>query len=234
MAHVSAVLRRPSVNVLGIIPARGGSKAIPRKNVVSLGGKPLIQWTIDAASRSRLSRFIVSTDDAEIAQIAKSLQAEVPGLRPQHLATDDAKTIDVVQHVLEQSGPVDAVMVLQPTSPFRTSDDINACIEMLDTSDADSVISVVDVGGFHPARMKYLEAGELVDPIFAEAIENQPRQELRPMYIRNGAIYLTRSAAIRQGTFKGKKSLGYVMPVERSINIDDPFDLQLAVATLSA
>jgi CMP-N,N'-diacetyllegionaminic acid synthase len=221
------------MNVLGIIPARGGSKAIPRKNLASLGGRPLIQWTIDAANQSNLTHLIVSTDDTEIAELANSLHVEVPGLRPQHLATDEAKTIDVVLHVLEQSDSVDAVMVLQPTSPFRTPYDINTCLAMLQESDADSVISVVDVGGFHPGRMKYLEGEVLIDPPFAETMENQPRQELRPMYIRNGAIYLTRSEVLRRRTFKGDKSLGYVMPVERSINIDDPFDLQLATAMLS-
>jgi len=221
------------VNVLGIIPARGGSKSIPRKNLVLLGGKPLIQWTIEAAQHSQLAQLVVSTDDPEIMQVARALQVDVPELRPAHLASDEAKTIDTAKHVLSATeGEFDAVMILQPTSPLRSSSDIDSCLKMLDTSDADSVISVVDVGGYHPARMKYLEGNQLIDPTFAESVENQPRQELRPMYIRNGAIYLTRTAVIRGGSFKGSKSLGYVMPAERSVNIDDPIDLRVAEALL--
>ena len=220
------------MKVLGVIPARGGSKAIPRKNLVELGGKPLIQWTIEAARESHLSNFLVSTDDAEIAEFAESLGSFVPGLRPAHLATDESRTIDVVLHVLTQSPEFDAVMVLQPTSPFRTSTDINVCLQMLEDSDADSVISVAEVGGTHPARMKYLQENVLIDPSFAEEYENQPRQELRPMFIRNGAIYLARKETVLRGTLKGDKSLGYVMPAEKSINIDDMFDLRVAISLL--
>lgn len=223
------------MKVLGIIPARGGSKAIPRKNLVILGGKPLIAWTCESAMRSNLDRVIVSTDDEQIAALAISLGVDVPFRRPAELSGDSSATIDAVLHALRTiDEKFDAVMVLQPTSPFRTTQDINECISLLEECTADSVISVVDVGGHHPARMKYLNQGLLVDPPFVESRENQPRQELQPMYIRNGAVYLTRTETLQQGSFKGSRSAAHIMPVERSINIDEPFDLIIAEAVLSS
>ena len=220
------------MRVLGLMPARGGSKSIPRKNLVDLGGVPLIQWTIQAALGSNLERVVVSTDDDEIAEISKSLGAEVPFKRPAELSSDQTLSIDVVLHALDVlEEDFDAVMMLQPTSPFRTSIDIVGAIKIIDG--ASSVISVVPVEGTHPARMKFVEDGVLIDPPFAETIENMPRQELRPMYIRNGAIYLTRISDLRHRTFKGALSRALIMPKERSINIDTGFDLALARVALS-
>ena len=220
------------MRVLGLIPARGGSKSIPRKNLVDLGGVPLIQWTIQAALGSNLERVVVSTDEDEIAEISKSLGAEVPFKRPAELSSDQTLSIDVVLHALDVlEEDFDAVMMLQPTSPFRTSIDIEGAIKIIDG--ASSVISVVPVEGTHPARMKFVEDGVLIDPPFAETIENMPRQELRPMYIRNGAIYLTRISDLRHRTFKGALSRALIMPKERSINIDTGFDLALARVALS-
>jgi len=220
------------VKVLGLIPARGGSKSIPHKNLVDLGGLPLIQWTIQAALGSSLSRVVVSTDAQEIATVSQSLGAEVPFMRPTELSSDSALSIDVVLHALDVlAEEFDAVMMLQPTSPFRTTSDIDAAIKIIDG--ASSVISVVPVEGTHPARMKFIENGILIDPPFAETIENMPRQELRPMFIRNGAIYLTRTPEIRNRTFKGSLSRALVMPKERSINIDSYFELSIARTTLT-
>lgn len=220
------------MRVLGLIPARGGSKSIPHKNLVDLGGVPLIQWTIQAALGSNLERVVVSTDDDEIAEISKSLGAEVPFKRPAELSSDQTLSIDVVLHALDVlEKDFDAVMMLQPTSPFRTSIDIEGAIKIIDG--ASSVISVVPVEGTHPARMKFVEDGVLIDPPFAETIENMPRQELRPMYIRNGAIYLTRISDLRHRTFKGALSRALIMPKGRSINIDTGFDLALARVALS-
>ena len=220
------------MKVLGLIPARGGSKSIPGKNLVDLGGLPLIQWTIQAALGSSLSRVVVSTDAQEIATVSQSLGAEVPFMRPTELSSDSALSIDVVLHALDVlAEEFDAVMMLQPTSPFRTTSDIDAAIKIIDG--ASSVISVVPVEGTHPARMKFIENGILIDPPFAETTENMPRQELRPMFIRNGAIYLTRTPEIRNRTFKGSLSRALIMPKERSINIDSYFELSIARTTLT-
>lgn len=220
------------MRVLGLIPARGGSKSIPRKNLVDLGGLPLIQWTIQAALGSSLTRVVVSTDSEEIATVSQSLGAEVPFIRPIELSSDSTLSIDVALHALDVlDEEFDAVMLLQPTSPFRTPSDIDSAINIIDG--ASSVISVVPVDGTHPARMKFIENGLLIDPPFAETTENMPRQELRPMFIRNGAIYLTRTPEIRNRTFKGSLSRALVMSKERSINIDSFFELAIARATLT-
>lgn len=222
------------MKVLGVIPARGGSKGIPRKNLRELGGRPLLAWTAEAAlSASRLSRVVLSTDDDEIAEAGRVLGLDVPFRRPAELATDSARAIPVMQHALDEVERVgsivyDVAVMLQPTTPFRTAADIDNTLALLEATGADSVISVVAVGGYHPARMKYLEGDRLVDPPFCEAFENQPRQELQEMFIRNGAIYATRTAVIRSGSLKGADCRGWTMPPERSVNIDTERDFQYA------
>lgn len=221
------------MRVLGVIPARGGSKGVPRKNIRDLCGKPLIAWTIEAANGSKLARTVVSTDDEEISSVARGLGAEVPFRRPAELATDSARAIPVIQHALctieEIEGrQFDAVMMLQPTTPLRKREDIDGAIALLDRTGADSVIAVVDVEGHHPARMKFMEGDRLIDPPYCEASENQPRQELRPMFIRNGAIYLTRRSVVLGGSFKGQDCRAWLMPSERSVNIDNSLELRYA------
>jgi CMP-N-acetylneuraminic acid synthetase len=222
------------MNILAIIPARGGSKGVIGKNQKDLFGKPLIQYTIEAALKSNLSEVIVSTDDRNIASISADLGANVPFIRPPEFSSDTAQSIDVALHALEfmqekNVAKYDAVMLLQPTTPFRSFEDINKAIELLNnSSDADSVISVVDVEGHHPARMKFLKDGILVDPPFCEKVENQNRQELDKMYIRNGAVYLTKSDVILNRSYKGSKCLALLMPNSRSINIDTETDFKLA------
>jgi len=223
------------MDILGLVPARGGSKGIPRKNIVDLGGKPLLAWTSGVALASSLKRVVLSTDDPEIADLGRELGLDVPFLRPPDLATDAARSIDLVLHALDAlDARPDAVMLLQPTTPFRTVPDIEGSIALLQANDADSVISVVHVGGHHPARMKLIEDGWLVDPPFTESIEGQPRQTLVPLFIKNGAIYLTRSAVLRSGSFQGGRSRAWEMPPERSVNIDGPFDLLVARALAAA
>lgn len=217
------------MRVLGLIPARGGSKGVPGKNLRKVGGRTLIEWTTRSALASRLERTVISTDSEEIAAEAIRCGVEVPFVRPAKLATDTSLSIDVVQHALSAlSETWDAVMLLQPTSPFRTAADIDTCITMLETTDADSVISVKNVGDHHPARMKYMVDGVLTDPPFAEDYEGKPRQQLAPMFLRNGAIYLTKTEVLLAGSFKGTVSLGYVMTEHRSVNIDTEFDLVVA------
>lgn len=221
------------MKVLGVIPARGGSKGVKNKNIKPLAGKPLIAYTIEAAQHSQLTTAIVSTDSEDIAEVSRQYGAWVPFLRPTNLATDSAKAIPVIQHALrfveEQEGVTyDAVMMLQPTTPFRTGEDIDKALKLLERTGADSVISVVDAGAHHPARMKYLEGNRLIDPPYCEAYENQPRQELRPMYLRNGAVYLTRRNVLLRNSFKGSDCCALIMPEERSVNIDTPLDFDYA------
>ena len=228
------------MKVLAVIPARGGSKGIPRKNLSLVGGKPLIQHTIESAlDCSKIDKLVVSTEDVEIGNVCASLGAELVE-RPDELSQDETLTYPVVEHALSEveaktKSTYEAVLLLQPTTPFRSRSDIEAAIKTLEESDADSVVSVVDVGANHPARMKYLSNDMiLVDPPFAEEYENQPRQELTPVYIRNGAIYLTKSSVIKEkSSFKGQTSYGYVMDSSRSINIDTYFDFEMAEALMS-
>ena len=223
------------MKVLGLIPARGGSKGVPGKNLRRIGGMTLVEWTTRSALTSSLDRLVISTDSQEIADEARRVGADVPFIRPNELAQDSSLTIDVVQHALDElKGDWDAVMILQPTSPFRTASDIDKCIEMLVDSAADSVISVTPVGDHHPARMKFIENGFLIDPPFSEDVEGRPRQTLQSLFLRNGAIYLTRVEVVNGGSIKGTRSIAYVMPEERSVNIDTEFDLMVAEAISSS
>ena len=220
------------MRILGLIPARGGSKSIRNKNLIDLGGRPLIAWTINSAKESELLDVIVSTDSPEIAKVAKDFGAQVPFLRPDRLSGDEILSIDVVLHALENiKEKYQAVLLLQPTSPFRSSTDINDAIEMF--NETTNVISVVDVGGNHPARMKFIKDDLLIDPPFGEEVENMPRQKLQPVYIRNGAIYLTNLVDLKNRTFKGSRCRALIMPKVRSLNIDSEFDLTIARAMLS-
>jgi CMP-N-acetylneuraminic acid synthetase len=222
------------MKVLGIIPARGGSKGIPGKNYKSLIGKPLIEYTINTAKNSNLSELIVSTDDEHILNISRKLDVKTPFIRPDNLSSDKAKSIDVAVHALLSMERInnieyEAIMLLQPTTPFRRVEDINNAIGLLiNNNDSDSVISVVNVEGNHPARMKYIKDGVLIDPDFCEEYENQNRQELNQMYIRNGAIYLTKREVLLSNSFKGNKCLALKMPRVNSINIDSALDFTFA------
>lgn len=219
------------VRILGIIPARGGSKGVPRKNIRLVANRPLITYTIEAARDSKLlTHFVTSTDDMDIAAIAEKLGSRVL-IRPPELAADDTPMLPVVDHVLRvlepDMGRYDYVAVLQPTTPLRTAGDIDAALTLLIGSGADSVVSVYEVGDYHPARMYRLVEGRLVP--YASEPPDRLRQGLPPVYHRNGAIYACRRALIEeQGTLIGPDTRPYIMPRERSINIDDELDLAFA------
>ena len=221
-----------NTKVLAIITARGGSKGIPRKNIKDLAGKPLIAYTIAAANASQhLTRTIVSTDDEEISTIAKDHGGGVPFLRPAHLAEDESKSIDVISDLVttlvEQGDSYDYIMILQPTSPLRTSGDIDAAIEMAVDNDADSVMSMVELSDFSKKKIKKI-SDSIIEPFFeAEGNESSRRQDLEPAYKRNCAIYLTRTDLIMQGDLFGEKSVAYIMPEERSVDINTPYDFSL-------
>lgn len=220
-------------SVLGIITARGGSKGIPNKNIAPLHGKPLIAYTIEATKSSALlTRTIVSTDNDEIAATAKHYGAEVLFMRPPELSTDAALALDVLTHAIrymeEHDGQTfDYVMMLQPTSPLRKGEDIDACIRIAGETDADSVFSMKELPDFAPQKMKTIRNGQIFPFLEEEKGQSAPRSRAEKIYKRNCAIYLTRTALILQGDQFGKKSMAYVMPRERSIDINDPVDLEL-------
>lgn len=220
------------MKVLGIVTARGGSKGIPRKNIIPLIGKPLIAYTAEAACSSKwLSKVILSTDDEEIAKVGREWGLEVPFMRPAELAQDNTPTLPVIQDVIRklesENEFYDAVMILQPTNPLRRAEDIDGAVELLEKTGADSVISYVDVGEKHPARMKFInEKGRVTDPPFAEDYEGQRRQELPKMYLREGSIYLTRrDVLMEKNSIKGDDCRAWIISPERACNIDTPFDL---------
>lgn len=220
------------MRVLGIIPARGGSKGIPGKNIRPLGGKPLLAWTAESAlAARRLSRVVLTTDDEKIAEIGRVCGLEVPFLRPAELAMDDTPTLPVLQHAvaeLEKAGDrFDAVCLLQPTSPFRRAGDIDGCIELLETG-LDAVVSVLPVPPEHNPHWVYFRDGEGL--LRLATGEDQPiprRQELPPAFHRDGAIYVTRRDVLMEGSLYGKRLGGYLAD-SRSVNLDTPADWEKA------
>jgi CMP-N,N'-diacetyllegionaminic acid synthase len=224
-----------SDRVLAVIPARGGSKGVPRKNIRNVKGKPLIAYTIETALKARdlFHRVVVSTEDDEIAEIARSCGAEVPFKRPADLANDTARTVSVLRHAtefVEQQDQVklDWIMLLQPTEPFRTVGDLEETLRLARSGGCDSVISVVQVFAVHPILMKRIEQGQLV-PFCIEEKEGTRRQDYSPAaYMRNGAIYLTRrDVLIERNSIWGDSIKPYVMPPERSVGVDSELDLKM-------
>ncbi len=219
------------MRVLGVITARGGSKGIPGKNVKLFGGNPLITYTITAArSAHTLTRTIVSTDDEHIAEIARTAGADVPFFRPASLAADDTPHLPVLQHALKFAEAADGVtydivVTLQPTSPLRLSEDIDSVVNLLAESDADSAVSVVEYIDHHPAKAKVIEDGMLKSFCAVEA-EGTRRQELPRVYWRNGAVYAVRRDVLLKGRLYGDHVLPYLMPDNRSLDIDCPEDFE--------
>ncbi len=216
------------MSVLALIPARGGSKGIPRKNIRNFHGKPLIAWTIEAAKDATcISRVVVSTDDPEIAGISRSWGVDVPFLRPSVLANDETAGIEPVLHALAVLPHFDWVLLLQPTSPLRTAQDIEDIINLAQVRGASSAVSVCQAST-HPS-WTYLrdDEGHLIP---FDSIPSPPRrQDLVPAYALNGALYLARSEwLLQRRSFVATETLGYVMPIERSVDIDSPLDWKLA------
>jgi CMP-N-acetylneuraminic acid synthetase len=222
--------------ILALIPARGGSKGIPRKNIAPLLGRPLLSYSVAAAREATcVDRVLVSTDDAEIAAVATECGADVPFLRPAELATDTAAGLDVARHALdwlaENDGYVPDILVeLQPVAPLRLASDIDRAVNLLRTSGADSVVGLVEAD--HPYYLRTLD-GDVMRPFLPDTPEAFRRQDLPTVYRCNGAIIAVRAAVLReQRSFYGRDVRGYVMPPERSIDIDTPLDLRIAEALL--
>lgn len=216
---------------LAIIPARGGSKRLPRKNLLSLGGKPLIAWTIEAALKSsELSKVIVSTEDQEIAQVAKSFGAEVPFVRSNDLASDTSTNIDVVLDILSKIDGYKYVVLLQPTSPMRTSVHIDQAIQLFRKKKASSVTSVCKVD--RPAGLSNsLPDDDRMDDFIGEGALKKRGPEIPLRYRINGAIYIADAAGVilkHRSFYSAKNSYAYRMDAESSIDIDTKFDFLLA------
>jgi CMP-N,N'-diacetyllegionaminic acid synthase len=214
--------------ILAVITARSSSKRVPRKNIRLLGGKPLIAWTIDEILHSEeCIRVIVSTDDPEIASVSRELGAEVPFLRPADLASDTATSFSVVLHAikwLEQNEGYypELILLLQPTSPLRSSKDIDNALQIQEMSDADAVVSVTRNEKPLQLLRNIDESGMLTNPVFADTIAQPQNKE---SYLINGAIFLIKTGVfIREKTFYPKQTKAYIMPSERSLDIDTEMD----------
>lgn len=222
------------IRYLGLIPARGGSKRVPGKNLRPLHGKPLITWTIDAAlATTCLDHVAVSTDCPDIAQTARQAGAEVPFIRPEALATDQAASIDVILHAVafyeSQGHQVDNVVLLQPTSPLRHQQDIAAAINTYESLNATAVISVCALE--HPKDWAHpLTNAGTMDHFAAYLKTPKISQDHTPCYRLNGAIYIAAVATLRQhrGFFAPTGVYPYIMPHERSVDIDSPTDFAYA------
>ncbi len=230
----------PRPLVLAVVPARGGSRGVPRKNIRVLGGHPLLAYTIAAGRASeRVTDLVVSTEDPEIAEVARSYGAEVID-RPDALATDEAPTAPVIQHAIERveeatGRTYDYILTLQPTTPFRRGWDIDAAVDLLEAAanPAASVTSVVRIFDAHPLRVKRLTQDRLQPYIAGDDVPTR-RQDLPPAYLRNGAIYLAHRPTVTGGSVWGNPEIPYPMPPERSVNIDEPLDFLLAEAVVRA
>jgi CMP-N,N'-diacetyllegionaminic acid synthase len=229
------------MKVLAIIPARGGSKGIKRKNLQLINQIPLIAHTIEASNKSNLiNRMIVSTDDEEIADISKKYGADVPFMRPEKYATDEAKSIDVVLHALNKCSEqfkeqYDYLVLLQPTSPFRNFIHIDSAIQMLiDDDNAESLISVKEVPNeCNPYYIYKIFDNSYCQPLI-ESNEIIRRQEQPKSYVRNGAIYVVKVQYLLQNkSLIAAKNLAYEMDDESSINIDTELDLLIAKSIAS-
>jgi CMP-N,N'-diacetyllegionaminic acid synthase len=223
------------MKILGLIPARGGSKGIPKKNIKILGGKPLLEYTVKTALESKLlSRVILSSDDSEIIKIAENLGLEVPFIRPKNLAQDDTPSISVIKHALEfyktQNEKFDAVCILQVTSPFREEDLIDKALQKFETENLDSLISVREVpSDFNPHWVFEIDTKDHLKIATGDDKIISRRQELPKSFHRDGSIYITKSDIILKLNSLYGKSIGYIESRnDHYINIDTPEDWRKA------
>lgn len=223
------------MRVLGLVPARSGSKGVERKNIKLLGGKPLLEYTAEAALAAKtLSRIVLSTNAAEIADVGRRCGLEVPFLRPPELAHDETPMLPVVQHALNwlagQGESFDAVCLLQPTNPFRRPEEIDGCVDLLATSEADSVVTIRQVPDEYNPHWVYLIDDEGTLKLFSGATEPLSRRQILPSaYYRDGSVYVTRTDVVVTGnSLYGDRILGYPMAGDRAVNIDNVEDWKAA------
>lgn len=224
-------MNKKLLSYLGVIPARGGSKRFPGKNIAKLNCQPLIARTIEAAAHAqRLTRTIVSTDDVEIAAVAKDWGGDVPFIRPALFAGDLSPAIDVITHALDQLDSqglsFDAVVLLQPTSPFRTGAHIDEAIALFEKTEADTV-TAVRIAQEHP-YYSWMQKGDALAPFFSLNEQSMSRQQLPPAFVENGAIYVIKRELLAHGAFYGSKVVPYLMSELCSLDIDTVEDFQYA------
>jgi CMP-N,N'-diacetyllegionaminic acid synthase len=226
--------------ILGLTLARGGSKSVPAKNIQPILGHPLMAYTIAEALQSRwLSRYLVSTDDVAIQQVAKQYGAEAPFLRPAEFATDSASSVSAMQHAVawaeaNDNQQYDYVVELMCTNPLKTVEDIDGCVEKLMETQADSVIAVHRLEDHHPRRIKKIVDDKIVDFCLSETAETRRQDLTPPAYIRSGSIYaLKRDYLMVDGRRYGSEdSRPYILPPERAVNVDSAIDFITATALM--
>lgn len=220
-----------SNNIVIIIPARGGSKRVPNKNKKLLNGKELVRYAIESSLQSKYAtHIVVSTDDGDILEIAASYDKVTAIRRPDNISGDKALAITYVEHTLKTlDSDFDIVVIVQPSSPFTLGDDIDATVQLLIEDDqADSSVTVMELDhAIHPAKLKTLYNGRL-KPYWEEEQGRMAAHELPQLFVRNGSVYASKIALIEKGKIIGDHCLGYVMPRERSIDINDPVDFDFA------
>jgi len=226
--------------ILALIPARGGSKGLPHKNIKLLADKPLIAWSIEEGLKSKyIDKVVVSTDNDKIAEIALKYKAKVPFKRPMELADDSAKTIDVVLHAIEYFDNIDekydVLVLLEPTSPLREAKDIdNAIEELINTQDAESIVGIAKVESTHPAFLIKLE-NKFLRPYLFEDFKVLRRQEIDELFFYEGSLYISYIESLKKRkNFYHKKTLGYIVPKWKSFEVDDITDFVIIEAIINA
>jgi CMP-N-acetylneuraminic acid synthetase len=217
-----------NLSLLAVIPARGGSKGLPNKNILDCAGKPLIEWTITAAKNVHyIDDVLVSTDSEAIAAVAKRAGASVPFLRPRELATDDSSMLDAVKHAWEshlnaEGKHFDYIVLLQPTSPLRTKTHINEAIEFYFRnyqSDKDTLVSVYQVSQKNGWLMQTEDESGYIRFCLDVSSKNPQRQKLKPYYLPNGSIFIVRGSALKEGLYR-QNTIPFIMDASDSLDID--------------
>jgi len=222
-------------NILGVTLARGGSKGIKNKNLTKINGKPLIYFTIKEAKKcSKITNYIVSTDSNKIKKVAERYKVEVPFIRPREFSKDNSTSASALKHALVESEKIfnkkfEYVIELMATNPLKSAIDINGVINILIKNNADSVIAVNQLFDHHPARIKKIVKGKIFDFAVKEKLESR-RQDLKPnAFVRSGSIYaMSRKFVMDEKRYFSGKSFAYILPLHRTINIDDENDLLIA------
>tara|TARA_Y100001958_G_C21072302_1_gene431394 strand:+ start:9 stop:716 length:708 start_codon:yes stop_codon:yes gene_type:complete len=224
--------------ILSIITARGGSKGLPGKNVIKILGKPLISWTINHALNSKyIDRLIVSTDDKKIANVSKKYGADVPFMRPSHLAEDESSSIDVVLHAIDwlenNNEFYDYIILLEPTSPLRETSDIDNSLEkLINTDNAESIVSVCKPESSHPDFIISLENG-FIKKYYGKGFSHKRRQDLDDVFYYEGTFYTSKVSTLKsKKSFYHKNTLGYEVPRWKSFEVDEEIDLKIIESIL--